>query len=282
MQRQAFTLIELLVVIAIIAILAALLMPALEGARENAKTVQCLAVEKNIAIAYQMYLGDKNDLLPPASVDRDGVAWSGPTYSRWDFAQFAKGFAPPVWSDILVDEGYLQFKMFDCPNVSSARVGLGYFDQLATDTAADYAINLFLWSNNGNLPGVKGVPSNQALPLKWITYPAEGLLVADSNAPGWCCFYTAPWMGNSHEHESGVPNVPPQTGTNHHGSKETIINLLYFDGHAASWDAYKEAIFCSAPYVAHFGAGCTVYTTGEWPTPGPLPTWRPWAPYHPR
>ena len=87
MKKHEFTLIELLVVIAIIAILAGMLLPALNKARAKARAISCTSNLKQLATVFAMYADEYNDMLPAAQFGGDAVITGMPEDDELDTAK---------------------------------------------------------------------------------------------------------------------------------------------------------------------------------------------------
>ncbi len=136
MKKRDFTLIELLVVIAIIAILAAMLLPALNQARETAKVSFCLNNLKQIGTDTQFYMDDSDGFVPMA------INTAYPSGSK-------------VWYQMMQNAGYL---MNYCAYMSNAYPsgngtsllcpGLAYYESDGTLGSYNYGFNSNLCKNN--------------------------------------------------------------------------------------------------------------------------------------
>ena len=94
---RVFTLIELLVVVAIIAILAAMLLPALNRARDRAKSISCINNLKQLGQIWLMYVNDHNDQLPTTPEMQKmapnlTVQLRGLPYALWDYTKGVQAF----------------------------------------------------------------------------------------------------------------------------------------------------------------------------------------------
>jgi prepilin-type N-terminal cleavage/methylation domain-containing protein/prepilin-type processing-associated H-X9-DG protein len=100
-NRRGFTLIELLVVVAIIAILAAMLLPALSKAKLKAQGIECMTRHRNLCLAWRMYAEDNHDnLVYASSDDRTGLSKQRTEPSTWvlgDMTYVPPPAAAPQW-----------------------------------------------------------------------------------------------------------------------------------------------------------------------------------------
>lgn len=94
-KQKKFTLIELLVVIAIIAILASMLLPALQKARDKAQTIKCMSNEKQLGVSILMYVDSFNGYFPLKS--------------------YTDGDTNRYWPRTLIGEKFAEAAVFLCP-----------------------------------------------------------------------------------------------------------------------------------------------------------------------
>lgn len=113
-RRRGFTLIEILVVIAIIAILASLLAPVLGKARDRARAMSCVSMNRQCAAALTQHADDHEAFLSPVG---HATGWDGVNYTEWWYAERWLGRYLGGGKDVTR-------KQVKCPSVSD--YGIGY------------------------------------------------------------------------------------------------------------------------------------------------------------
>jgi prepilin-type N-terminal cleavage/methylation domain-containing protein/prepilin-type processing-associated H-X9-DG protein len=217
-RRRAFTLIELLVVIAIIAILMAVLMPALSRAREQGKRAACLNNVKQMALTWNLYADDYTERLVMGCTSKDAenqTRWKGWPFKCWVYRIDSTDLEAKLQG--VRDGGlypYLKsLKSYKCPT--------GVRGEVATYAIPDGMNGHDLFTSGAGEIAATAEPPLRVTLRTQIKRPAERVVMLDEgrlSPSSWTVWYSKPawWDQPSQRHGKGT-------------------NAAFADTHATYW-----------------------------------------------
>jgi len=223
-MRMKFTLVELLVVIAIIAILSALLLPALGKAKDAARSIQCVSQERQIMQNVFYYLDDNKEYLPPASALKTAMGTNYATWLPYLLSLYQYNTASTPYAN------YQNARQAINANRTIARCPQRRLPDSAYDTAYNVADSAYLrtWYSYGlNYTALS--PSNglESIRSNTLKNPAHMIFTADSTIDPVNGAFTSSFSLINRGWDGAFPDP------RHPGHK---CNIAAVDGHAEPLD----------------------------------------------
>ncbi|HEU5396723.1 MAG TPA: prepilin-type N-terminal cleavage/methylation domain-containing protein [Verrucomicrobiae bacterium] len=235
-SRPAFTLIELLVVIAIIAILAAILLPALAKAKESGRRAACKSNLHQQGVAFQIYANDNDNLLPDLRYPPYTPSTTGKASGLW-----AWDMSTNLIDEIVRDGGSRD--IFYCPSNPDFNCDATWNFGVAgtgNDGNGGFRITGYVWLLPGAGMNAGGTPESpywktNTLAIPGRPMPVDAELVVDVIVQDPTTYsYAKLSVG-------GLPTTVIQRTSHLNGSQPAGANELFVDGHA-EWRSYVRMV----------------------------------------
>jgi prepilin-type N-terminal cleavage/methylation domain-containing protein/prepilin-type processing-associated H-X9-DG protein len=251
MTRRGFTLIELLVVIAIIAILAAMLLPALAKAKQKAQNANCISNLRQWGLAQTMYVDDNSQLFPatkiangtpgtPGDYSEDQPRWldltdvehqnlsSGASYGRdaWFNALPPYIKSKPLWQYALITTGPADYNsglnIYHCPTAKAQKTDPTL--NVGTRAIFQYGMNSKgMWEQNGTVQVAQFGTGCVKKPSAFVMF-SDNRVLADET----------PYFGTDAAKASTLGS--PQNYTSRFSSRHNASgNIAFNDGHVSHY-----------------------------------------------